>query len=222
MKQQTVWNTAGLIGAGMVAGQAQGVMVQLPQLDQVLQVTGDGTPGLPVFNSVTIDLLPSDPFSSNLSVKLTLDGDLLSEDSKNFSSFGLSMMVSKLVELNPNPGLGNSTILSLLGGGDIASLPLNSGSTAITTALSQLTPGQKKFVVFGFQNGIGETLHGYFGVSYERVEELNGDVTAKLTLSDFAYDDDPNATSLQVVPEPASLAMLAAGMLLAGGRRRSA
>ncbi|MFN3165700.1 MAG: PEP-CTERM sorting domain-containing protein [Phycisphaeraceae bacterium] len=221
MSQQTRLNMAGVIGAGLVAGQAHGVMVERPELSQILSVTGSGVPGLIERNSIAVDFLPDNPANQPFVVSLTLDGDLLTEDSKQSSSFGLSLMLAKLVEPNTT-GLGSSILLSLLSGGDVASLPLNSGSSSIVSALGRLTPGQKQFVVVGFDNGAGETLHGYFGVSYNRVEQTNGEVTAELVLSDFAYDDDPSASSLLVVPEPASLGALAAGLLLAGGRRRSA
>jgi len=65
MNQQKVLKTAGLLSVGVVSSQAQGVIIELPQLNQTLEVTGDGTLGAPVRNAIAVDLLPSNPFKED-------------------------------------------------------------------------------------------------------------------------------------------------------------
>lgn len=215
MDQRKLLSTAGLIGVGTIAGQAEAIMIERPDLDQSIDLTFDPTATDPVFADFQLDLLPGNR-ASMIHMRFGLVGDLISQSSLDSSTFGASHLLSALVKTN----LGNA--FDLQGLGSTIVLPLNGpGPAAFGNPLSDLQPGHTQFIVFGFRSDdVGTQLYGYMGLSYERTVEANGDITARVSISDVAFDDDPFASSLQVVPEPASLAALAAGMLLAGGRRR--
>jgi len=218
--------TVGMLGAGIVASNAHAAIVQRPDLDQTVELTPIGSPIASANQAVFVDLVAGNGVGDDFGISFNLTGDLVSESSLGFSFLGITRLFALLADsITGGP--------RLLGAGEEIALPLTLSPNQFRTDIfltdmpgagePPLPAGEKSFVLFGFEdfnNRVPQVLYGYFGFTFERIDGPGNEVTGRFTLSDFAYDDDPNASSIVVVPEPASLSVLAAGLMLAGGRRR--